>query len=101
MAWNPNSRGRSKFGKANQKLSARGQLEEVVTEGPFNDWVGMPQYYEHHITVDGEKYRYRSLDQELGIELGKKVTFRYREASKEKMIDKNSLGVVIDPSELS
>ncbi|WP_027857297.1 hypothetical protein [Marinobacterium jannaschii] len=101
MAWNPNSRGKSRYGKTNQKLSARGTLEQIETEGPFNDWVGMPQYYVHHITVDGEKYRYQSVDQEIAIELGKKVTFRYREASKEKLIDKNSLGVVIDPSELT
>jgi len=100
MAWNPKGRGRSGYKNANPKLSGRGVLEAVETEGPFNDWVGMPQYYMHKLTVDSEEYSYKSIDQELGIELGKKVTFRYRETAKEKTIDRNSLGIVIDPSEL-
>ncbi len=100
MARNPNARGRSGYRNANPKKVARGIMEAVRTEGPFNDWVGMPQYYIHHITVDSEGYSYLSPDKNLGIELGKKVTFRYKETTKEKIIDKNSLGVVIDPSEL-
>ncbi|MCW8886214.1 MAG: hypothetical protein OQK12_13335, partial [Motiliproteus sp.] len=63
------------------KKVARGILEAVETEGPFNDWVGMPQYYIHVLAVDSEGYRYLSPDKELGIELGKKVTFRYKETS--------------------
>lgn len=100
MARNPNARGRPGYKKTNPKKVARGIMEAVKTEGPYNDWVGMPQYYIHHITVDSEEYRYLSPDKELGIELGKKVTFRYKETSKDNLIDKNSLGVVIDPSEL-
>ncbi|WP_290698151.1 hypothetical protein [Amphritea sp.] len=84
----------------NPKLVGRGIMEAIDTEGPFNDWVGMPQYYIHHLTVDSQSYRYLSPDKILGIELGKKVTFRYKETAKDKFIDKNSLGVVIDPSEL-
>lgn len=93
-------RGRAGYKTANPKLSARGIMEEIKTEGPFNDWVGMPQYYIHHITVDAEAYSYQSIDKDLGIELGKKVTFRYRETAKGNIVDKNSLGIVIDPSEL-
>ncbi|MEH6627752.1 MAG: hypothetical protein V7739_15005 [Motiliproteus sp.] len=82
------------------KMVARGIMEAVDTEGPFNDWVGMPQFYIHQLTVGSQGYRYQSLDKDLGIELGKKVTFRYKETTNGKVIDKNSLGVVIDPSEL-
>lgn len=82
------------------KLSGRGVLEKVVTDGPHVEWVGMPPYYIHVITVDGEEYSYMSPDKDLEIELGKKVTFRYKETSKGNFVDKRSLGVVIDPSEL-
>ncbi|MGY8872987.1 MAG: hypothetical protein ACKVJE_21385 [Pseudomonadales bacterium] len=91
---------RSGHKNANPKKIARGIVEAVDTEGPFNDWVGMPQYYIHHLTVDSLGYHYLSPDKNLGIELGKKVTFRYKETAKGSFIDKNSLGVVIDPSEL-
>lgn len=91
---------RSGYKRANPKKVGRGIMEAVKTEGPYNDWVGMPQYYIHRITVDSEEFSYLSPDKELPIEIGKKVTFRYKETTKEKMIDKNSLGVVIDPSEL-
>ncbi len=82
------------------KKIARGIMEAVDTEGPFNDWVGMPPFYIHQLTVDSQAYRYLSPDKNLGIELGKKVTFRYKETTNDRIIDKNSLGVVIDPSEL-
>ncbi len=96
MAGNFRGRGRSKTPKS----IGRGILEQVETDGPHNDWVGMPPYYIHNLTVDAEHYSYISPDQDLGIELGKKVTFRYKETSKGRMIDKRSLGIVIDPSEL-
>lgn len=97
-----NFRGRSKSGykNANPKKVGRGILEGYETDGPFNDWVGMPPYYIHRIMVDAEEYNYLSPDKELGIEIGKKVTFRYKETAKEKLVDKRSLGIVIDPSEL-
>jgi len=41
-----------------------------------------------------------SADAALGIDLGKKVTFRYKETQKGNIIEKRSLGIVIDPSEL-
>lgn len=84
-----------------QTLIGRGILESVSTEGPFTEWLGMPPYYMHYIEVDGERYSYLSGDPQLGIELGKKVTFRYRQTQKGMAIDKRSLGVVIDPSELN
>ena len=86
--------------KKKPSLSGRGILEQVQTEGPFTEWVGMPPYYIHKITVEGDCYSYLSPDKELEIEIGKKVTFRYKETAKGKFIDKRSLGVVIDPSEL-
>jgi len=80
------------------KLSGRGVLEKVVTDGPHVEWVGMPPYYIHVITVDGEEYSYMSPDKDLEIELGKKVTFRYKETSKGNFFYKRFLGVVFEPS---
>ncbi len=100
MAGSTRGRGRGGYKNANPKLVGRGILESVATTGPFNDWVGMPQYYIHMLTVDAQEYSYQSLDKTVEIELGKKVTFRYRETAKGQIVDKNSLGVVIDPSEL-
>lgn len=95
-----NFRGRKGGYNKTPKSVGRGVLEHVDTEGPFTEWVGMPPYYIHKITVDGQVYDYLSADKALDIELGKKVTFRYKETSKGCYIDKRSLGVVIDPSEL-
>ncbi len=81
-------------------IAGRGVLESVRTEGPFNEWVGMPPYFLHHVMIEGEEYTYLSGDKTLEIETGKKVAFRYKETSKGRMIEKRSLGVVIDPSEL-
>ena len=86
---------------SNPKLVGRGTLENIDTDGPHNDWVGMPPYYIHHLSVDSVAYSYLSPDKELEIELGKKVTFRYKETAQGKIIDKRSLGIVIDPSELT
>jgi hypothetical protein len=94
-------RGRSKPGREKKKPNiGRGVLEAVETEGPFNEWVGMPPYYIHKLTIESEHYSYLSPAKKMEIELGKKVTFRFNETVKGKMIDKRSLGVVIDPSEL-
>ncbi|MEH6575526.1 MAG: hypothetical protein V7731_00450 [Amphritea sp.] len=95
-----NYKGRKNYKTANPKKVGRGTLESVETDGPINDWVGMPPYYIHHLSVDSEKFSYLSPDKNLEIEIGKKVTFRYKETAKENIIDKRSLGVVIDPSEL-
>lgn len=83
------------------KNIGRGMLESVMTDGPHNDWLGMPPYWIHSLTIDGEAYTYFSDDKELGIDEGKKVTFRYRDTKKGVVIEKRSLGVVIDPSELT
>lgn len=83
-----------------QKNIGRGILEAVTTDGPHTEWLGMPPYYIHHLTIDGGAYSYMSADEALGIDIGKKVTFRYRETKKGNFIEKRSLGVVIDPSEL-
>lgn len=95
-----NFRGPGRGRKAAPKLVGRGILQEITTDGPHTEWVGMPPYYIHHLKIDDEAFSYLSGDEDLGIEIGKKVTFRYKENKSGKMIDKRSLGVVIDPSEL-
>ena len=83
------------------KSMGRGILTAVSTDGPHTEWLGMPPYYIHVLTIDSIDYTYFSPDEKISIEMGKKVTFRYRETKKGKVIDKNSLGIVIDPSELN
>jgi hypothetical protein len=85
--------------KAPKKIG-RGILEANYTEGPHTEWLGMKPYYIHYLTVDGIKYSYLSEDEELGIDIGKKVTFRHKDTKAGNMIEKRSLGTVIDPSEL-
>lgn len=79
----------------------RGELDAVATDGPHTEWLGMPPYYIHMLTIEGEQYSYLSADENLGIDIGKKVTFRYKDTKKGRFIEKRSLGVVIDPSELN
>jgi hypothetical protein len=83
------------------KNIGRGILEAKTTEGPHTEWLGMKPYYIHTLTIDGKEYSYLSDDKELGIDIDKKVTFRYKDTKQGNMIDKRSLGVVIDPSELN
>ncbi len=83
--------------KASPKNIGRGILEVTSTDGPHTEWLGMQPYYIHTLCIDGEEYSYLSNDQELGIDIGKKVTFRYKGSA----IEKRSLGIVIDPSELN
>lgn len=90
--------GRGRYKKP--ALIGRGTLEAVRADGPHNEWLGMPPYYIHYMTVDGAEYNYLSADAKLGFELGKTVTFRYKETKKGNMVEKRSLGLVIDPSEL-
>lgn len=90
------------FQKRDPKLQGRGVLEAVSTDGPHSDWLGMPDYYIHTLTVDSEEYKYLSPDRELEVSIGDTVVFRYKEAGKtkkEKRIDKRSLGIYIDPSQ--
>ncbi|ANF58573.1 hypothetical protein [Halotalea alkalilenta] len=80
------------------KLEARGVLESLDREGPFKEWLGMPDLYRHVLVVGGETYTYQVEDAELPVKVGDMVVFRYREAKAGKWIDRNSLGVAIDPS---
>jgi hypothetical protein len=95
-----NFKGRGGRGFKKPKSIGRGVFSCVTTDGPHTEWLGMPPYYIHQLTIDDIKYTYFSPDEKITIELGKTVTFRFRETKKGKVIDKNSLGVVIDPSEL-
>ncbi|WP_110685506.1 hypothetical protein [Salinicola aestuarinus] len=81
------------------KIEVRGQLEQVEREGPFKEWLGMPDLYRHWITVDGELYSYQTEDSELPVAVGDRVVFRYKETKAGRWVDRNSLGKAIDPSD--
>ena len=83
------------------KNIGRGILEASLADGPHTEWLGMKPYYIHTLTIDDTEYSYLSDDKELGIDIGKKVTFRHRDTQKGNMIEKRSLGIVIDPSEFN
>jgi hypothetical protein len=83
------------------KNIGRGILEATIADGPHTEWLGMAPYYIHTLTIDSIDYSYLSDDKELGIDIGKKVTFRHRDTQKGNMIEKRSLGIVIDPSEFN
>ena len=87
------------FQKRKPNLEGRGTLEKVTTDGPHSDWLGMPDYYIHSLTVAGENYKYLSADKELDVSEGDTIVFRYKEQGEEKRIAKRSLGIYIDPSQ--
>ncbi|RKR06623.1 hypothetical protein C7446_0604 [Kushneria sinocarnis] len=76
----------------------RGTLESVETEGPFKEWLGMPDLYRHTLVVDGETYSYQVEELELPVAVGDYVVFRYRDTKGGRWVDRRSLGVAIDPS---
>ncbi|MFG1489133.1 hypothetical protein ABMA58_07765 [Oceanospirillum sp. HFRX-1_2] len=80
------------------KLQGKGTLESVVTEGPFQEWLGMPELYRHALVVDGVTYSYQTEEPELSVSVGDIVVFRYKENKQGNWIDRNSLGVWIDPA---
>ncbi|MEH6519241.1 MAG: hypothetical protein V7742_21385 [Halioglobus sp.] len=83
------------------KQIGRGILEAISTEGPHTEWLGMKPYYIHTLTIEGIDYSYLSDDADLGIDIGKKTTFRHKDTKQGQMIEKRSLGVLIDPSEFN
>ncbi|MCK0744436.1 hypothetical protein [Chromohalobacter nigrandesensis] len=84
--------------KRTPKLEGRGRLESVEREGPFKEWLGMPDLYRYSLVVDGETYSYQTEDAELPVAIGDRVVFRYKETRAGNWVDRNSLGVAIDPS---
>lgn len=80
------------------KLEARGTLESVEREGPFKEWLGMPDLYRYTLIVDGQSYSYQTEDAELPVAVGDRVVFRYKQTKAGLWVDRNSLGVAIDPS---
>lgn len=80
------------------KLEARGELQELEREGPFKEWLGMPDLYRYRLVVDEETYSYQTEDSEVPVVVGDRVVFRYKETKAGKWIDRNSLGKAIDPS---
>lgn len=85
-------------GRRQPRLEARGTLENVETEGPFKEWLGMPDLYRHTLTVDGETYSYQVEEAELPVSPGDYVVFRYKETKAGRWVDRRSLGVAIDPA---
>ncbi len=85
------------------KLQGRGTLEGITTDGPHSDWLGMPDYYIHTLTVAGEEYKYLTGEKQLDVGVGDLICFRFQETGKEKekRIDKRSLGIAIDPATLN
>ncbi|GEK74315.1 MULTISPECIES: hypothetical protein [Halomonas] len=81
------------------KLEARGELQSVEREGPFKEWLGMPDLYRYQLVVDGEDYSYQTEDSELPVAVGDRVVFRYKETKAGKWVDRNSLGKAIDPAD--
>ncbi|SEL17574.1 hypothetical protein [Halomonas daqiaonensis] len=81
------------------KLEGRGVLQSMEREGPFKEWLGMPDLYRYHLVVDGEAYSYQTEDTELPVQVGDRVVFRYKETKAGNWVDRNSLGKAIDPSE--
>jgi len=60
------------------KLEGRGELQSLEREGPFKEWLGMPDLYRYFLVVEGEKYSYQTEDAELPVAVGDKVVFRYK-----------------------
>ncbi|WP_372611067.1 hypothetical protein [Halomonas sp.] len=81
------------------KLEARGELQSLEREGPFKEWLGMPDLYRYHLVVDGEAYSYQTEDPEVPVAVGDRVVFRYREIKAGNWVDRRSLGKAIDPSD--
>lgn len=82
------------------KLQGRGTLESLDREGPFKEWLGMPDLYRFTLVVEGESYSYQTEDSEVPVVAGDMVVFRYKETKAGKWIDRNSLGKAIDPNSL-
>lgn len=80
-------------------LQGRGTLTAVSTDGPHVEWLGMPEYYIHTLTIAEQEYAYFSPEKELEMAVGSYVCFRYRETKKGLYIEKRSLGIAIDPAE--
>ncbi|WP_290788204.1 hypothetical protein [Halomonas sp.] len=80
------------------KLQARGELQSLEREGPFKEWLGMPDLYRYQLMVEDEAYSYQTEEAELPVQVGDRVVFRYKETKAGKWIDRNSLGKAIDPS---
>ncbi|MCA1769232.1 MAG: hypothetical protein LC652_04520 [Halomonas sp.] len=80
------------------KLQARGELQSLEREGPFKEWLGMPDLYRYQLVVEDELYSYQTEESELPVTVGDLVVFRYKETKAGKWIDRNSLGKAIDPS---
>ena len=87
--------------KSFQKQQGKGILESMSVQGPYVEWVGMPEYYLHNLTISGQEYRYQDPEKELDLSIGDPVVFRYVSTAKGLIIDRRSLGRWIDPSQFN
>lgn len=83
------------------KLEARGILQSLEREGPFKEWLGMPDLYRFHLVVADESYSYQTEESEVGVSVGDRVVFRYKETRAGRWVDRNSLAKAIDPADYS
>lgn len=95
------NKNRRSFNRKKPTLQGRGKLHTISTDGPHNNWLGMPDYYIHTLTVDDKNYKYLTAQATIDVNIGNMVYFRYKETDKERYIDKRSLGIVIDPATLT
>lgn len=86
--------------KGFQKHQGKGTLEKIHTEGPYIEWVGMPEYYLHHLLIEGKQYSYQDPEKVLDVEIGEQVVFRYFDSANGLKIDRKSLGRWIDPTSI-
>lgn len=86
------------FSKRAPKQQAKGTLQHIETDGPHSEWLGMPDYFIHTLSVDDIKYSYLSSAEVLDVKVGDIIVFRFQEIGKSNRIDKRSLGLWIDPA---
>ncbi|WP_426417835.1 hypothetical protein [Aestuariirhabdus sp. LZHN29] len=89
---------RRNFSKRPPKQQAKGTLKQIETDGPHSEWLGMPDYFIHTLTVDDEQYSYLSAAEVLDVKVGDIVVFRFQVVGDSNRIDKRSLGLWIDPA---
>jgi hypothetical protein len=81
-----------------EKIQGKGTLEGISSDGPHREWLGMPAYYIHTLTIDAQEYAFISTEPALEVSIGDTVTFRYSQTGNTRRIDKRSLGISIDPT---
>ena len=87
--------------KGHRKQQGKGTLERMSVQGPYIEWVGLPEYYLHSLVIDSQEYRYQDREQVLDLVVGDLVVFRFFHSPEGLTIDRRSLGRWIDPSKFN